>query len=757
MSEAIYPSVKDLTLEEKASLTSGGDAWHLQGVESKGIPSYMITDGPHGLRKSLASSTGETDLDDSVPATCFPPAAGLSSSWNPELIHKVGEAMAEECIQEKVAVILGPGVNIKRNPLGGRCFEYWSEDPYLAGHEAIGIVEGVQSKGVGTSLKHFAANNQETDRLRVDARISQRALREIYFPAFEYIVKKAQPWTIMCSYNRINGVHSAQNHWLLTNVLRDEWGFEGIVMSDWGADHDRGASLNAGLNLEMPPSYTDDQIVYAVRDGRITPAQLDRMAQGMIDLVNKTRAAMSIDNYRFDVDVHDEVAHQAAIESIVMLKNDDAILPLNAGPVANPSATPQKIAVIGEFARTPRYQGGGSSHITPTKMTSFLDTLAERGIKADFAPGFTLDLEPADPALESEAVETAKNADVVLMFLGLPEAAESEGFDRDTLDMPAKQITLLEQVAAANQNVVVVLSNGSVITVAPWAKNAKGILESWLLGQSGGPALADVIFGQVSPSGKLAQSIPLDISDDPSTLNWPGEEGHVDYGEGVFVGYRYYDTYGKVVDYPFGYGLSYATFEIDDVAAAKTGANTATVTATVTNTSDVDAAETVQVYVAPGKADVARPKHELKGFKKVFLKAGESAEVSFDLDDRAFAYWSEKFNDWHVESGEYAIEVGTSSRDIAGSAVVELDGDGKTQQLTEWSNFMEWRKDPLGSQVLEKLRAEGEAGRMPIVPDNDMTRLFLDSMPINSMSVLMGADGKQIFEYMLAEYAELTK
>ena len=499
MSEAIYPSVKDLTLEEKASLTSGGDAWHLQGAEAKGIPGYMITDGPHGLRKSLASSTGETDLDDSVPATCFPPAAGLSSSWNPDLIHKVGEAMAEECIQEKVAVILGPGVNIKRNPLGGRCFEYWSEDPYLAGHEAVGIVEGVQSKGVGTSLKHFAANNQETDRLRVDARISQRALREIYFPAFEYIVKKAQPWTIMCSYNRINGVHSAQNHWLLTNVLRDEWGFEGIVMSDWGADHDRGASLNAGLNLEMPPSYTDDQIVYAVRDGRITPAQLDRMAQGMIDLVNKTRAAMSIDNYRFDVDVHDEVAHQAAIESIVMLKNDDAILPLNAGPVANPSATPQKIAVIGEFARTPRYQGGGSSHITPTKMTSFLDTLAERGIKADFAPGFTLDMEPADPALESEAVETAKNADVVLMFLGLPEAAESEGFDRDTLDMPAKQITLLEQVAAANQNVVVVLSNGSVITVAPWAKNAKGILESWLLGQSGGPALADVIFGQARP------------------------------------------------------------------------------------------------------------------------------------------------------------------------------------------------------------------------------------------------------------------
>ena len=748
MSDTAYPSVNDLTLEEKASLTSGGDAWHLQGVETKGIPGYMITDGPHGLRKSLASSTGETDLNDSVPATCFPPAAGLSSSWNPELIHKVGETMAEECIQEKVAVILGPGVNIKRNPLGGRCFEYWSEDPYLAGHEAVGIVAGVQSKGVGTSLKHFAANNQETDRLRVSANISQRALREIYFPAFEHIVKTAQPWTIMCSYNRINGVHSAQNRWLLTDVLRDEWGYEGIVMSDWGADHDRVASLNAGLNLEMPPSYTDDQIVYAARDGRIQPEQLDRMAQGMIDLVNKTRAAMSVENYRFDVDAHDEVAHQAAVESMVLLKNDGNILPVAANA---------KIAVIGEFARIPRYQGGGSSHITPTKMTSFLDTLAERGADVTFAPGFTLDLEPADAKLETEAVETAKNADVVLMFLGLPEAAESEGFDRETLDVPAKQVELLNAVAAENENVVVVLSNGSVVSVAPWAGNAKGILESWLLGQSGGPALADVIFGKVSPSGKLAQTIPMDFNDDPSMINWPREEGHVDYGEGVFVGYRYYDTYDKAVDYPFGFGLSYATFAIDGVNVAKTGANTAHVTATVTNTSDVDAAETVQVYVAPGKASVARPKHELKGFQKVFLKAGESAEISFDLDERAFAYWSEKFNDWHVEAGEYTVEVGTSSRDIAAVAVVTLDGDGKALPLDEWSTFGEWADDPVGSKIVTSVYAEGVAGNLPQLPDNDMMRMFLKSMPINSMPMLMSDGGKAITAFMLDEYAKIAE
>ncbi len=748
MSDTAYPSVNDLTLEEKASLTSGGDAWHLQGVETKGIPGYMITDGPHGLRKSLASSTGETDLNDSVPATCFPPAAGLSSSWNPELIHQVGEAMAEECIQEKVAVILGPGVNIKRNPLGGRCFEYWSEDPYLAGHEAVGIVAGVQSKGVGTSLKHFAANSQETDRLRISANISQRALREIYFPAFEHIVKEAQPWTIMCAYNCINGVHAAQDRWLLTDVLRDEWGFQGIVMSDWGADHDRVASLNAGLNLEMPPSYTDDQIVYAARDGRIQPAQLDRMAQGMIDLVSKTRAAMSVENYRFDIEAHDEVAHQAAVESMVLLKNDDAILPV---------AGDAKVTVIGEFARTPRYQGGGSSHITPTKMTSFLDALAERGADVAFAPGFTLDLEPADAKLEAEAVETAKNADVVLMFLGLPEAAESEGFDRETLDIPAKQVELLKAVAAENKNIVVVLSNGSVVSVAPWAGNAKGILESWLLGQAGGPALADVIFGKVSPSGKLAQTIPMDINDDPSMINWPGEEGHVDYGEGVFVGYRYYDTYDKAVDYPFGFGLSYATFAIDGVNVAKTGANTAHVTATVTNTSDVDAAETVQVYVAPGKAAVARPKHELKGFRKVFLKAGESAEITFDLDERAFAYWSEKFNDWHVEAGEYTVEVGTSSRDIAAVAVVTLDGDGKALPLDEWSTFGEWADDPVGSKIVASVYAEGEAGNLPQLPDNDMMRMFLKSMPINSMPMLMSDGGKAITAFMLDEYAKIAE
>lgn len=740
-----YPSVNDLTLEEKAALTSGTNPWSLGNVADKGLPNYTITDGPHGLRK--ARNTESMDVEENVPATCFPPAAGMACSWNPELVERVGEAMGEECIQEQVAVILGPGVNIKRNPLGGRCFEYWSEDPYLAGHTAVGIVKGVQSKGVGTSLKHFAANNQETDRLRISATISPRAMREIYLPAFEYIVKTAQPWTVMCSYNKINGVFSSQNRWLLTDVLRGEWGFKGIVMSDWGAVSDRVAALNAGLNLEMPPSNTDNQIVAAAKDGRIPATQLDEMAQGMVDLVAKARPAMSRDGYRYDVDAHNEIARQAAVESMVLLKNEDATLPVAKGA---------KIAVIGEFARTPRYQGAGSSLINPTKLTSFLDAIEERGVAADFAPGFTLDDAAQDPALTEQAVTAAQQADVVLLFLGLPAAYESEGFDRTTLDIPAKQVEVLDAVAAANPNVAVVLSNGSVVSL-PWRGRAKAILETWLLGQAGGAALADVIFGDEAPSGKLAQTIIDDVNDDPSAMNWPGEEGHVDYGEGVFVGYRYYDTFRKQVTYPFGYGLSYATFDVHDATVAKTGPRTAEVTVTVTNTSDVAGAETVQVYVAPPKAKVARPVHELKGFAKVALEPGESKNVTIALDDRAFAYWSERFDDWHVEGGTYTVEVGVSSRDIISRLDVEIDDDGKIMNLDEWSTFGEWLDDPIGAPILQHVLDDmgKEAGR-PIIPDSALMVMFLRSMPLRSLSVILGEAGDQVAANLTEAYRKAT-
>lgn len=740
-----YPSVNDLTLEEKAALTSGTNPWSLGNVAAKGLPNYTITDGPHGLRK--AQNTESMDVEENVPATCFPPAAGMACSWNPELVERVGEAMGEECIQEQVAVILGPGVNIKRNPLGGRCFEYWSEDPYLAGHTAVGIVKGVQSKGVGTSLKHFAANNQETDRLRISATISPRAMREIYLPAFEYIVKTAQPWTVMCSYNKINGVFSSQNRWLLTDVLRGEWGFKGIVMSDWGAVSDRVAALNAGLNLEMPPSNTDDQIVAAGKDGRIPAAQLDEMAQGMIDLVTKARPAMSRDGYQYDVDAHNEVARQAAVESMVLLKNEDATLPVAKGA---------KIAVIGEFARTPRYQGAGSSLINPTKLTSFLDAIEERGVAADFAPGFTLDDAAQDPALTEQAVTAAQQADVVLLFLGLPAAYESEGFDRTTLDIPAKQVEVLDAVAAANPNVAVVLSNGSVVSM-PWRGRAKAILETWLLGQAGGAALADVIFGDEAPSGKLAQTIIDDVNDDPSAMNWPGEEGHVDYGEGVFVGYRYYDTFRKQVTYPFGYGLSYATFDVHDATVAKTGPRTAEVTVTVTNTSDVAGAETVQVYVAPSKAKVARPVHELKGFAKVALEPGESKNVTIALDDRAFAYWSERFDDWHVEGGTYTVEVGVSSRDIISRLDVEIDDDGKIMNLDEWSTFGEWLDDPIGAPILQHVLDDmGKEAGHPVIPDSALMVMFLRSMPLRSLSVILGEAGEQVAANLTEAYRKAT-
>ena len=740
-----YPSVNDLTLEEKAALTSGTNPWSLGNVAAKGLPNYTITDGPHGLRK--ARNTESMDVEENVPATCFPPAAGMACSWNPELVERVGEAMGEECIQEQVAVILGPGVNIKRNPLGGRCFEYWSEDPYLAGHTAVGIVKGVQSKGVGTSLKHFAANNQETDRLRISATISPRALREIYLPAFEYIVKTAQPWTVMCSYNKINGVFSSQNRWLLTDVLRGEWGFKGIVMSDWGAVSDRVAALNAGLNLEMPPSNTDDQIVAAAKDGRIPAAQLDKMAQGMIDLVAKARPAMSRDGYRYDVDAHNEIARQAAVESMVLLKNEDATLPVAKGA---------KIAVIGEFARTPRYQGAGSSLINPTKLTSFLDAIEERGVAADFAPGFTLDDAAQDPALTEQAVTAAQQADVVLLFLGLPAAYESEGFDRTTLDIPAKQVEVLDAVAAANPNVAVVLSNGSVVSM-PWRGRANAILETWLLGQAGGAALADVIFGDETPSGKLAQTIIDDVNDDPSAMNWPGEEGRVDYGEGVFVGYRYYDTFRKQVTYPFGYGLSYATFDVHDATVAKTGPRTAEVTVTVTNTSDVAGAETVQVYVAPPKAKVARPVHELKGFAKVALEPGESKNVTIALDDRAFAYWSERFDDWHVEGGTYTVEVGVSSRDIVSRIDVEIDDDGKIVNLDEWSTFGEWLDDPIGAPILQHVLDDmAKEGGHPVIPDSALMVMFLRSMPLRSLGVILGEAGEQVAANLTEAYRKAT-
>ncbi|BDR55127.1 glycosyl hydrolase [Bombiscardovia apis] len=744
MTEHTHVNASDLSLEEEASLTSGSDSWHVQGLEEQGLEGYMITDGPYGLRK--AKDSASNDVYGSVPATCFPPTAGLASSWNPELTREVGQAMGEECVQEKVAVILGPGVNIKRSPLGGRNFEYWSEDPVLTGHQAAELVNGVQSEGIGTSVKHFAANNQETERLRASSDMDERTLREIYLPAFEYIVKHAKPWTLMCAYNRLNGVFGSENRRLMTDILRDEWGFDGIVMSDWGAVHNRAAALNAGLNLEMPPSASDGEVVEAVKAGELSKEQLDKMAQGMIDLIEKAKPAMSREGYRYDVEAHNQVARQAACESVVLLKNEDSILPLRKG---------EKVAVIGEFARTPRYQGGGSSHITPTVVTNALDAFEHSGVEVDFAPGFTLDDAAQDEELTQEALHVAKQADKVVLFLGLPEDAESEGFDRTSLDMPAKQVELLAKVSEVNPNTVVVLSNGSVVSLTDWLPQAKAVLEAWLLGQAGGQAIVDLLLGEANPSGKLAQTIPMHLSDDPTVMNFPGEEGHVRYGEGVFVGYRYYDTFDKPVLFPFGFGLSYANFEVTDVSVEKSGKNQVSVQATVTNVSNVDGAQTVQVYVAPGQARVNRPSHELKAFKKVFLKAGESKSVSMSLDERDFAYWSQTMNDWHAEAGTYGIEVATSSRDIVKRVDVEIEGDGKSFRLNEESSMGEWEEDPIGAPILRKKVEELEAEGVHL-PDDPNTMILFRTMPMGTVVTFSGADGRKVTRDLLAAYQAVT-
>lgn len=684
------PAAKDLTLDQKASLTSGANAWHFQGIPERGIPGFMMTDGPHGLRKMR---DGETlmDVSDAVPATCFPPAAGLSSTWNPALIQSVGEAIGEEALQEKVAVVLGPGINIKRHPYGGRNFEYFSEDPYLTGVEASGMVEGIQSKGIGTSLKHFAVNNQEFDRMRISADVDERALREIYLAAFEHVVKATQPWTVMCSYNKINGTYAFENSWLLTDVLRTEWGFRGMVMSDWGACHNRVTGIQAGLNLEMPPSGTDDEVVAAVaRSGALAEAQLDAMAQGVIDVAAKATEAMARD-YRYDVDQHADIARRAAHECMVLLKNEGPLLPL---------AADARIAVVGEFARTPRIQGDGSSLVSPTRLVSVLDALAERGVAAPFAPGFTLDDADQDPALTAEAVAVAADADVVVLTLGLPAQAESEGFDRTTLDIPAKQVEVLRAVAAANSRTVVVLSNGAVVSIAPWRDQAMAVVESWLLGQSGGAAVADALFGDVNVFGKLAETIPLAVEDVPAHLHFPGGAGHVVYGESVYVGYRYYDTVSAEVAYPFGFGLSYTTFAIHDLHVDVSGPTDASIAVTVTNTGAVAGAEVVQLYVAPSESTVQRPAHELKGFRKAFLEPGESVEIRFELGERAFAYWNQQLGDWKVDAGDYEIQLGSSSRDIAQRASITLAGDAKRPELGLDSVISEWRGDPIGGPLL---------------------------------------------------------
>lgn len=686
--------VSQMTLEEKAGLCSGKTMWHTKSVERLGIPSIMVSDGPHGLRKQDLTKTEHPNHDDSIIAVCFPTASGLASSFDRDLIYRMGEALGEECQAEDVAIILGPGANIKRSPLCGRNFEYFSEDPFLSGEMAGAYIRGVQSKNIGTSLKHYAMNNQETRRLAIDVRADERTMREIYLANFERAVTRGKPWTVMCSYNKINGVYSSENKFTLTDLLRDEWGFDGFTMTDWGAVNDHIAGIKAGLELEMPASgeYTDKLVVEAVKSGKLDEKILDRAVERILNIVfryleNKDRHAI------FDREKHHQIARQIAGETFVLLKNDQNILPLSPE---------KKIAFIGAYAKKPRFQGSGSSHINVSKLLGALEA-SEAVTKVTYAQGYDDETDETNPALLQEAIEIAKKSDVAVLFVGLPGTFESEGYDRSHMRMPRCQNELIEEIAKVNPNTVVLLHNGSPVEM-PWADHVAAILECYLGGQAVGGAEVDVLFGKVNPSGKLAESFPYQLEDNPSYLNFPGEGDVVEYREGVYVGYRYYDKKKMAVRFPFGYGLSYTTFEYSDLKLSQKHLNqgeSLDVSVNVTNSGKMKGKEAVQLYVQSTHAGVPRPIKELKEFAKVELEPGETKTIHFTLSPRAFAYYEVKIKNWYVEGGSYDILIAASSRDIRLSDSIEIaPGDPIPFKVTPDTLIMDLLKLPKAAELI---------------------------------------------------------
>ncbi len=704
MSFDVDDIITQATTEELAQLVCGDGTWHTSGVERLGVRRVRVADGPHGLRVEKGVSLGE-----SIPATCFPPAVGLASSWNPALLKRVGQALGREASEQGVDVVLGPGVNIKRSPLCGRNFEYFSEDPLLAGSLASALVYGLQAEGVGACVKHFAANNQETDRMRVDAQVSERALREIYLPAFEKVVGSAHPWLVMCAYNRLNGTLVSQDPWLLTDVLRGDWDYDGAVVSDWGAVLDRVESLVAGLDLEMPHvlGNSDADIVAAVESGELSRELLELGAARILALtlrsVDAVRSAEPV-----DAAAHHHLAREAAQESMVLLAND-GVLPLGDRV---------RVAIVGEFARTPRFQGGGSSKVNATRVERLVDTLGARR-RTTFAPGFLLSGE-FDDDLVDEAVAAAEASDVVVACLGLPDAEETEGVDRTHLRLPDNQLALLTALTEAGKPIVAVLSNGSAVEVSPWLEQANALIEGWLGGQAGALALADVLVGDAEPSGRLAETLAVRLGDHPSALMFPGEPGFVTYGEGVFVGYRGFDATDREVAFPFGFGLGYTMFSYDKLVVKVTGTPASrdlrvAVQTTVTNKGSRVGCEVVQVYVGNAPASVPRPPRELRGFAKVRLEPGESRVVTLPLDARAFSFWSEVHDRWVIESGVYTIEVGPHSRDLPLVQELRLDVPALRVKLHDESTIHEWMADSEAWEALQARVAGG--GRFELAPE----------------------------------------
>ncbi len=749
--EDIRKLIAQMTLEEKAGLCSGEDFWHTKAVERLSVPATMVSDGPHGLRKQDLEGD-HLGINDSIKAVCFPAASATAASFDTELLEKMGAALGESCQHEGLSVLLGPAMNIKRSPLCGRNFEYFSEDPYLTGKLATALTKGIQSKNVGVSIKHFALNSQEHRRMSSSSECDERTMREIYFPAFEMVVKEAKPWTVMCSYNRINGVYASENPWLLTDVLRKEWGFDGYVMSDWGAVSNRVEGVKAGLDLEMPASggINDRKIVEAVKAGKLDEKLVDLCCERILNIVYRF-----VENAKPDTPWDKEAQHkmtaEVAAECMVLLKNEDGILPLDKA---------DEIAFIGEFAEKPRFQGGGSSHINCFKTTGAVE--AAKDLKVTYTRGYSVADDEATDEMIAEAVQAAKKAKVAVVFAGLPDSYESEGYDRTHMQMPACQNKLIEAVAEANPNTVVVLHNGSPVEM-PWIGKVKAVLEAYLGGQAVGEATVRVLYGDVNPSGHLPETFPIKLEDNPSYLFYGGEPAGTDYREGIFVGYRYYDKKKMDVLFPFGHGLSYTTFEYSDLklsADAIKDTDTVDVTVTVKNTGSRAGKAVVQVYVGDveGYVNAIRPVRELKAFRKVALAPGESREVTMTLCKRAFATWRTEIHDWWVESGEFSVEVGDSSANLPLKASLQVESTVELpRNYTTDSIFMDIMKDPKASAVMKPFvdqlmaafspdpsEAVSEAAQEAV--SEDMGAAMLQYMPIRG--VLSFASGKVSDEVM---------
>lgn len=697
--------IDQMTLEEKAAILSGRTVWETREVKRLGIPSIFLSDGPHGIRKQ-AGAGDHLGLNASLEATCFPTAATVANSWNEQLGEEIGEALGEEAQAMEVNVLLGPGLNIKRSPLCGRNFEYFSEDPYLSGKMAAAYVRGIQKKGVYACLKHFAANSQELRRMSMDSVVDERALREIYLTGFEIAVKEGHAKSIMSSYNKINGVYANEDRHLLKEILRDEWGFDGFVVTDWGGSNDHVKGVEAGSNLEMPAPGLDSarEILRAIENQILDTEELDACVDDLLDAI-LTLKKSALPSAGFDQEAHHRLAKKAAVESAVLLKNEANILPLKSKT---------KTALIGDFVFKPRYQGAGSSMVNPTKVEALAQTAENYNLQViGMARGCQRNGEPDEEQLK-EAVELAKKADVVIYAFGLDELSESEGLDRSHMRIPENQIRLLKELYQVNPNIVGILSGGSAVEM-PWHTCCKAILHGYLTGQAGAGALLELLTGRANPSGRLNETYPLRYEDTPAFHYFPSKERTAEYRESIYVGYRYYDTVKAAVQYPFGHGLSYTKFAYSNLKVTAEG-----ITLTVTNIGEMDGAEVVQMYVGLPGAEVFRPEKELKGFVKIFLKKGESREVSISFDDKTFRYWNEKTGRWETEGGSYRIMVGASVMDIRLTGSVSITGTTRTYP---------WTKEELSSYFTGKIRQ---------VEDAEYTKLLGHSIPDGSWSGELG-------------------